>query len=152
MFSVYGLQGRIFNGTVDQWRRVAQVSALDRSAALRPGGPQARQPATAPDGSTVAAAAATTAAEPRREAIAAYTDTQHGGGQRHPLSQVHGLMSASVVTLSQDLPLAKAWPLLAEQGIGQAPAVDDQGRLVGFISRSDILRAVVAEPPLELWA
>jgi len=29
--------------------------------------------------------------------------------------------------------------------------VDDQGLVMGFISRSDILRAVVTDPPLDLW-
>jgi hypothetical protein len=31
------------------------------------------------------------------------------------------------------------------------PVADDEGRVTGFVSRSDILRAVVADPPLDLW-
>jgi CBS domain-containing protein len=31
------------------------------------------------------------------------------------------------------------------------PVVDEQGHVTGFISRSDILRAVVTDPPLDLW-
>jgi CBS domain-containing protein len=30
--------------------------------------------------------------------------------------------------------------------------VDDGGRVTGFVSRTDILRAVVADPPLDLWS
>jgi hypothetical protein len=30
--------------------------------------------------------------------------------------------------------------------------LNDDGPVLGFISRSDILRAVVADPPLTLWA
>ncbi|EJE48838.1 putative transcriptional regulator, contains C-terminal CBS domain containing protein, partial [Acidovorax sp. CF316] len=32
------------------------------------------------------------------------------------------------------------------------PVTDDTGRLTGFISRTDILRAVAADPPLDLWS
>lgn len=129
MFSVYGVQGRIFSGPVDQWRRVAQVSALHRSAALRPGSPQGRGVDSGHEAATAAAAT-----------LSAYTDTQQGGGQRHPLSQVHELMS-QVVRL-----------VMLETGLPGLPVADAQGQVVGFISRSDILLAVVAEPPLELWA
>lgn len=31
------------------------------------------------------------------------------------------------------------------------PVVDESGRVIGFVSRSDILRAVVTYPPLDLW-
>jgi CBS domain-containing protein len=30
--------------------------------------------------------------------------------------------------------------------------VDDAGAVVGFVSRSDIVRAVAHEPPLDLWS
>ena len=42
--------------------------------------------------------------------------------------------------------------VLVETGLPGLPVVDEQGAVTGFISRSDILRAVVANPPLELWA
>jgi CBS domain-containing protein len=41
--------------------------------------------------------------------------------------------------------------VLLESGLPGLPVVDEQGRVIGFISRSDILRAVVTEPPLDLW-
>ncbi len=31
------------------------------------------------------------------------------------------------------------------------PVTAELGRLVGYVSRTDILRAVVADPPLSLW-
>lgn len=31
------------------------------------------------------------------------------------------------------------------------PVADDEGAVIGFIARSDILRAVVTDPPLDLW-
>ena len=35
--------------------------------------------------------------------------------------------------------------------IDGVPVTGEQGRLVGYLSRSDILRAVVSDPPLSLW-
>ena len=32
------------------------------------------------------------------------------------------------------------------------PVTDEAGVLSGFISRTDILRAVAADPPLDLWS
>jgi CBS domain-containing protein len=31
------------------------------------------------------------------------------------------------------------------------PVVDEQDAVIGFVSRTDILHAVVADPPLDLW-
>jgi len=41
--------------------------------------------------------------------------------------------------------------VLLDTGLPGLPVVDEQGRVIGFISRSDILRAVVTDPPLDLW-
>jgi CBS domain-containing protein len=40
---------------------------------------------------------------------------------------------------------------MLDYGVDGVPIVNDAGRLVGFVSRSDVLRAVVADPPLSLW-
>ncbi|MDP1691020.1 MAG: CBS domain-containing protein [Burkholderiaceae bacterium] len=220
MFSVYSVQGRIFNGTLEQWRQVARVSAPARTHAIRPSTQESRKAAIdeRPSGGG--------AGEAQRAAMAAYTQTQQGAAPRHPLSRVHEVMSRNVITVPHEATLAQAWQLLAQHAIGQAPAVDatgalvglllradllqpgllpgpgpdpqawrdllaqrvsdlmwtpvpsvasdtdirrvtvvlletglpglpvvnDQGAVTGFISRSDILRAVVADPPLELWA
>jgi CBS domain-containing protein len=42
--------------------------------------------------------------------------------------------------------------LLLDTGLPGLPVVDDDGGLRGFVSRSDILKAVVHDPPLDLWA
>ena len=35
--------------------------------------------------------------------------------------------------------------------IDGVPITNEAGRLLGFVSRGDILRAVVTDPPLSLW-
>nr|BFE38383.1 CBS domain-containing protein [Actinomadura rugatobispora] len=51
-----------------------------------------------------------------------------------------GLMSTPVVTLTDDMPVAKAARTLAEHGYKQAPVIDRAGRLTGIVTRSDLLR------------
>ena len=51
------------------------------------------------------------------------------------------------------LALASGWygSRLLERDVDGVPIVNERQRLVGFISRGDVLRAVVADPPLSLW-
>ena len=53
------------------------------------------------------------------------------------------VMQTGVVTLSADDPLYVAQQLFYEEGIHGAPVVDDLGRVVGVLSSSDVLRAVL---------
>ena len=53
---------------------------------------------------------------------------------------VADVMTRSVVTLSGKMTLEQAAERLVEKGISGAPVVDDQGRLVGILSESDLLR------------
>jgi len=41
--------------------------------------------------------------------------------------------------------------VMMEHGVDGVPIVNDSHELVGFISRTDILRSVVTDPPLSLW-
>lgn len=40
---------------------------------------------------------------------------------------------------------------MLDRDVDGVPIVNDTGLLVGFVSRSDILRAVVTDPPLSTW-
>jgi CBS domain-containing protein len=42
--------------------------------------------------------------------------------------------------------------VLLDTGLQGLPVVDADGRIEGFVTRSDILKAVVHDPPLDLWA
>lgn len=41
--------------------------------------------------------------------------------------------------------------LLVENKLDAVPVVEDSGRLVGIVSRTDILKCVVSDPPLSVW-
>jgi CBS domain-containing protein len=53
---------------------------------------------------------------------------------------VSDVMTRTVVTLSPKMTLEQAAERLVEKGISGAPVVDEQGRLVGVLSESDLLR------------
>jgi CBS domain-containing protein len=68
---------------------------------------------------------------------------------RRPVSEV---MVSPVPTVAADTELRRVAAVLLETGLPGLPVTDEAGVLSGFISRTDILRAVAADPPLDLWS
>lgn len=64
---------------------------------------------------------------------------------------VGDIMLAPVPTVAPDTDIRRVARRLLDAGLPGLPVVDEHGQLQGFISRADILRAVVMEPPLDLW-
>jgi len=65
---------------------------------------------------------------------------------------VHEVMVSPVPTVSPETDLRRVAGVLLETGLPGLPVTDEYGHLSGFISRTDILRAVAADPPLDLWS
>ena len=68
---------------------------------------------------------------------------------RRPVSEV---MYSPVAAVAPDTALRRVAGVLLETGLPGLPVTDETGVLIGFISRTDILRAVAADPPLDLWS
>ena len=68
---------------------------------------------------------------------------------RRPVSEV---MVSPVPTVSADTELRRVAAVLLDTGLPGLAVTDEAGVLAGFISRTDILRAVAADPPLDLWS
>lgn len=64
---------------------------------------------------------------------------------------VQALMWTPVPAALPDTELRRVASVLLDSGLPGLPVVDEQGGVTGFVSRSDILRAVIADPPLDLW-
>jgi CBS domain-containing protein len=64
---------------------------------------------------------------------------------------VTDIMATPVPSVAPDSDIRRVAQVLLDTGLPGLPVVDEQGRVSGFISRSDILRAVVTDPPLDLW-
>ncbi len=68
---------------------------------------------------------------------------------RRPVAEV---MVSPVPTVAADTELRRVAAVLLDTGLPGLPVTDEAGVLAGFISRTDILRAVAADPPLDLWS
>lgn len=68
---------------------------------------------------------------------------------REPVTKV---MLSPAPTVSDDTDLRRVAKALLETGLSGLPVTDEAGMLLGFVARSDILRALVADPPLDLWS
>ena len=67
------------------------------------------------------------------------------------LQSVVEVMWTPVPSVAVQSDIRRVARVLLDTGLPGLPVVDDAGTVIGFVSRSDILRAVVAEPPLDLW-
>lgn len=65
--------------------------------------------------------------------------------------QVGDVMTTPVVAADPVTDIRRIAAAMLEMDVAGVPIVDDAGHLVGFVSRSDVLRAVVRDPPLSLW-
>ncbi len=61
------------------------------------------------------------------------------------------VMSKRVVTAMVDTSLRDVAKTMTEERIGGLPVVDTEHRLVGIVTRSDLLRCIVNEAPIDLW-
>lgn len=65
--------------------------------------------------------------------------------------RVADVMSTPVVAATPVTDIRRIAQVMLERDVDGVPVVNDAGTLLGFISRSDILLAVVTDPPLSIW-
>ena len=66
-------------------------------------------------------------------------------------STVASIMKTNVLTARPATEIRSVANVMFKQRIGAMPIVDEGGKLVGILTRSDILKAVINRAPLELW-
>ncbi len=74
-------------------------------------------------------------------------DARAGVVDALPDSVVRDVMRPDPATLPPDASLAQATRRMAEQGLKRLPVVDGEGRLIGILSRADVLHAVAEAFP-----
>jgi CBS-domain-containing membrane protein len=136
MFSVYGVMGRLFNGSLDQMHQVGGINTLTRTRAVARIG----QDPTASDTGDDLRRATMGVEMHAHKPVAAYAQVQEGDSQRRPLTVVSDVMSRKVLTVPSSVTVLEGWQFLTAHSIGQAPVVDDKGMLVGMLLRADLLR------------
>lgn len=133
MFSIYGLSGPVFQGTLEELGRIPQVMRRRPVHAVeRIGEDLGAHPATA-----IAPGAHLPA--PEATAIDAYREMLQVDQERGPLYHAEQIMQREVIVLSASDDVEHAWHVLLEHGIHQAPVLDAARRLVGMVSERDLL-------------
>ncbi len=61
------------------------------------------------------------------------------------------LLNKPVLTASADTHIREICRVMFSQHVGAIPITDDAGSLLGMVTRSDILRAMIEHEPLDLW-
>ncbi|MDM4766475.1 CBS domain-containing protein [Pelomonas sp. SE-A7] len=155
MFTVYGLNGRVYSGALEGLRdlepvraagRLRATSALvagaspDALAAVQTQGHHAgQQPSHEPLPHVVAAAAY----------VQASKADQPG---RRLLTRVRELMTPKVLGLPATLSLSEAWQQLLDAHLGQAPVLDAEGRPIGLLVRAELPQLSPAHTDLQAWS
>ena len=65
---------------------------------------------------------------------------------------VEDIMSTDVITASPTTDIRRVAKGMLDYHIGAMPIVDEMGSILGIITKSDILYAVIHHPELDLWA
>lgn len=128
MFSVYGITGQIFSGTLEAMDRVQRLA---RTRSVRP---------IARDGDELGVEAL--ADRPTQEVVRAYHAMLPEELERGPLVHAAQVMSRPAIVVRDDATAAEAWRVLRDRRIHQAPVVDGAGNLVGIVSERDLLTAM----------
>ena len=117
MFSVYGMQGRLFRGSMEQLRQVGGVGALTRTHSVLSVAQEGRDRLAESSGMYVESEAnklanrAVGGDDSRRSALSAYTDTRAGSTSRQPLTRVSDVMSRQIITLKDSATVLQAWQI-----------------------------------------
>lgn len=64
---------------------------------------------------------------------------------------VTAVMWSPVPSTAPGTDLRRVAALLLDTGLPGLPVTDDSGDVIGFVSRTDLLRALATDPPLDLW-
>ena len=79
-------------------------------------------------------------------------EVQHAGEVRDVLrKRVRDVVTSPVVAATPLTDIRRIARVMLEHNVDGVPIVNDNGGLQGFISRSDILNAIVTDPPLSMW-
>ncbi len=130
MFSIYGISGPLFQGTLENLHQIQPV------ARSRPVGAVRR---ISDETSIQTQAGEPTVPAPSEQAIRAYQQMLPRELERGPLYHANQIMQPEVITLNADDEVTHAWRTLVKHQIHQAPVVDAGRRLIGIVSERNLL-------------
>ncbi|SBT09051.1 CBS domain containing membrane protein [Candidatus Propionivibrio aalborgensis] len=132
MFTIYGLSGPIFQGTLEELGRMPPVMARDPVTPVRRIGDQV-EAGIAPEASVAATGGLS------RSAVEAYQAMMPQNLERGPLYHAQQIMQRKLIIVNSRDNVTHAWRTLVDHQIHQAPVIDDSYRLVGIVSERNLL-------------
>lgn len=139
MFSIYGLTGQIFSGTLEQ---LEQVRAASPARRVRPIAEDGLEPGPS---ELAGRPRAHPGAPLQAEALREYEAARHADMERGPLYRAEQIMKRRVIILNADDDVARAWRTLSDNRIHQSPVLDADSRLTGLVSERNLLTALNVE-------
>lgn len=136
MFSIHGITGQTFRGTLEHLIQVPGVFTVRHARGINREGEEI---------GVEAVAAKRNASPGQEQAVAAYRRMLPRELERGPLYHAAQIMRAPVLSARGDDPVLRVWSLLAEHGIRQVPILDASNRLVGLVSDRDLLTVLNVE-------
>ena len=133
MFAVYGLSGPIFQGTLENLSRLQPVVRRAPPTPIRRIGAEVEADVLAGKPTP------TPATGVNADAIKAYQAVLPQELERGPLYHADQIMQRQVITVKAGDDVARAWRVLVEHQIHQAPVLDASGKLVGIVGERDLL-------------
>ena len=135
MFSVYGVTGQSFRGSMEKLVAIPGLGSARRSRGIDQDGEEL--------GPELRVFRRDNHEEGEyHQAAQAYRQMLRVSTERAPILHTYQLMSRDVMTLRPDTTVEEAWRQLAARGIGQAPVLDKTLRLVGLVSVQDLLTVI----------
>ncbi len=131
MFSIHGVTGQLFRGTLEELHRVRPLERIRPNRPVSQGGEES--------GLELAGRTATSSHE---GAVRAYRAMLPHEIERGPLYHASQIMQRQVITVSDGDDVAQAWRTLRDHRIHQAPVLDDSLQIVGIVSERDLLTAI----------
>ena len=128
MFSIYGMTGQVFSGTLEAMNRAYPLARARNARGV------------AQEGDEIGVETMSTPLQ--QEAVRAYRRMLPDDLERGPLIHAAQIMSHPVTVLNQNNAVADAWRILQRRGIHQAPVLDDAHRLIGMVSERDLLTVI----------
>lgn len=141
MFTVFGTSGTLFKGPLEELQRVSRTLGLGRAHRIDPLQEHQDQVDEQAFGGHLAQVQRGAGHALAQHARHEYARMQKPPvPSRHPLQTVRDVMSATVTSLPDTADVRHGWQALLDAGVGQAPVVNAEGRLVGMLTRAELLK------------
>lgn len=134
MFSVYGITGQVFSGTLEEMNRVHGMARARSS-----------RPIDREDINWQVNNLGTAGNRPNEKAVQAYRAMLPREIERGPLYHAGQIMQREVICVGVEDGVGKAWKTLQSHNIHQAPVLDEAAQLVGMVGERELLTAINME-------